>query len=85
VFRYRLNSTDGDDLGESTYAVPITPGEEIFAGNGKRFHVIDVVAFEDEAEPFVVLWPFVGLLRVEAAQPVPTQCPNVSETAREAV
>jgi hypothetical protein len=62
-----LRSTDGDDLGESTYAVPITPGEEIFAGNGMRFHVLDVVAFEDEAEPFVVLSPFVGLLQVQAA------------------
>jgi len=70
MFRYRLRSTDGDDLGESTYAVPITPGEEIVAGNGMRFHVLDVVAFEDEAEPFVVLSPFVGLLQVEAAQPV---------------
>jgi hypothetical protein len=78
MFRYRLRSTDGDDLGESTYAVPITPGEPIVAGNGMRFHVLDVVAFEDEAEPFVVLSPFVGLLQVEAAQPVAVQCPNVS-------
>jgi hypothetical protein len=81
VFRYRLHSTEGHDLGESTYAVPITPGEEIFAGNGIRFHVLDVVACEDESEPFVVLSPFVGLLHVEATQPVPIQCPNVSETA----
>jgi hypothetical protein len=80
-----LRSTDGDDLGESTYAVPITPREEIFAGNGMRFLVLDVVAFEDEAEPFVVLSPFVGLLQVEAAQSVPIQCPNVSEKAREAI
>lgn len=85
MFRYRLYSTDGDDLGESTYAVPITPGEEIFAGNGMRFHVLDVAAYEDDAEPFVVLSPFVGLLQVEAVQPVPIQCPNVSERAREAI
>jgi hypothetical protein len=85
MFRYRLRSTDGDDLGEATYAVPITSGEEIFADNGMRFHVRDVVAFEDEAEPFVVLSPFAGLLQVEAAQPVPIQCPNVSERAREAL
>jgi hypothetical protein len=67
MFRYRLHSPDGDDLGESTYAVPIKPGEEIFDGNGTRFHVFDVAAFEDEDEPFVVLSPFVGLLQVEAA------------------
>jgi hypothetical protein len=29
VFRYRLHSPDGDDLGEATYAVMIKPGEEI--------------------------------------------------------
>ncbi len=51
----------------SASRVPITPGEEIFAGNGMRFHVLEVVAFEDEAEPFVVLSPFVGLLQVEAS------------------
>lgn len=84
MFRYRLHSTDGDDLGESTYAVPITPGEEIFAGNGMRFHVLDVAAFEDEAEPFVVLTPFVGLLHVEAAPSAPIQCPNVSESPQAA-
>jgi len=33
VFRYRLHSPDGDDLGEATYAVMIKPGEEIH-GNG---------------------------------------------------
>jgi hypothetical protein len=27
VFRYRLHSPDGDDLGEATYAVTIKPGE----------------------------------------------------------
>src|SRR3954453_15066515 len=32
MFRYRLHSPDGDDLGEATYAVVIKPGEEIFVG-----------------------------------------------------
>jgi hypothetical protein len=32
VFRYRLHSPDGDDLGEATYAMMIHPGEEIIAG-----------------------------------------------------
>src|SRR6476660_6407755 len=31
VFRYRLHSPDGDDLGEATYAMMIKPGEEIIA------------------------------------------------------
>jgi hypothetical protein len=29
VFRYRLHSLDGDDLGEATYVQMIKPGEEI--------------------------------------------------------
>jgi hypothetical protein len=33
MFRYRLHSPDGDDLGESTYAVMIEPGEIIAGSN----------------------------------------------------
>jgi hypothetical protein len=32
MFRCMLHSPDGDDLGESTYAVLLTPGEEILLG-----------------------------------------------------
>jgi hypothetical protein len=32
MFRYRLHSPDGDDLGEATYAVMIHPGESPFVG-----------------------------------------------------
>jgi hypothetical protein len=53
---------DGDDLGEATYAMMIKPGEEIHLGAGRRFRIVDVVAFEEEDES-----PFVGLLQVEAA------------------
>ena len=60
VFRYRLHSPDGDDLGEATYAMMIKPGEEIHLGTGQRFRVLDVVPFEDES-------PFVGLSQVEPA------------------
>jgi hypothetical protein len=68
MFRYRLHSPDGDDLGEATYAQMIKPGEEIFANGNQRFRVIDVVPVidvvrveeDDDA-------PFVGMLRVEAA------------------
>jgi len=57
VFRYRLHSPDGDDLGEATYAQMINPGEEIIGGQNEHFRVFDE---EDES-------PFVGLLRVEEA------------------
>ena len=63
MFRYRLHSSDGDDLGEATYAMMIKPGEEIIAGRNERFRVVDVVPFEEEDES-----PFVGLLQAEAAQ-----------------
>ena len=59
VFRYRLHSPGGDDLGEATYAMMMKPGEEILVGNGRRFRVLDVVSFEEQDES-----PFVGLLLV---------------------
>jgi hypothetical protein len=62
MFRYRLHSPDGDDLGEATYAQMIHPGDEIHLGAGQRFRVIDVVPFEEEDES-----PFVELLQVESA------------------
>ena len=36
MFRYRLHSPDGDDLGEATYAMMIKPGEEILGSGGQR-------------------------------------------------
>jgi hypothetical protein len=62
VFRCRLHTADGDDLGEATYAMMIKPGEEIHLGSGRRFRVVAVVPFEEEDES-----PFVGLRKVEAA------------------
>ena len=59
MFRCRLHSPDGDDLGEATYAMMIHPGEEIIAGANERFRVVDVVQFDEKDES-----PFVGLLRV---------------------
>jgi hypothetical protein len=51
MFRYRLHSPDGDDLGEATYAQMIHPGEEIIADRNQRFRVLDVVPFEEEESP----------------------------------
>jgi hypothetical protein len=62
VFRYRLHSPDGDDLGEATYAQMINVGEELFFGGGRRYRVLDVVAFEEADE-----LGFVGMLKVKAA------------------
>lgn len=62
MFKYRLHSPDGDDLGEATYAVMIGPGDEIHLNDGQRMRVLDVVPFEAEDES-----PFVGLLQVEEA------------------
>ena len=60
MFRYRLHSPDGDDLGEATYAQMIHAGEEILVDNGRRLRVLALVPFEKEDES-----PFVGLLQVE--------------------
>jgi hypothetical protein len=62
LFRYRLHSPDGDDLGEATYAMMIKPGEEIHVGAGQRFRVLDAVPFDDEDESSLA-----GMLKVEAA------------------
>ena len=39
MFRYRLHSPDGDDLGEATYAQTIHPGEEIVAGSNEHYRI----------------------------------------------
>jgi hypothetical protein len=58
MFRYRLHSPDGEDLGEASYAVMIHAGEEIHGSGGQRLRVVAVVPFEEEDES-----PFVGLHR----------------------
>ncbi len=39
MFRYRLHSPDGDDLGEATHAQTIHPGEEIVAGSNEHYRI----------------------------------------------
>ena len=58
MFRYRLHSPDGADLGEATYAMMIQPGEEIHGNGGERLLVVAVVPFDEEDES-----PFVGCCR----------------------
>jgi hypothetical protein len=50
MFRYRLHSPNGDDLGEATYAMMIKPGEEIHLGAGRRSRVLDVVPFPERVD-----------------------------------
>jgi hypothetical protein len=45
VFRYRLHSPDGDDLGEAAYPNRVKVGKELFLGGDRRFRVLDVVPF----------------------------------------
>jgi len=61
MFRHRLHSPDGDDLGKATYAQMIHPDEEIIARDNQHFPVIDVVPFGDDESPSV------GMLKVENA------------------
>lgn len=61
MFRSRVYSPDGDDLGEPTYAMRIRLNDEIHFEGGKRFRVVDVAVYGEEEES-----PFVGLLMVEA-------------------
>jgi hypothetical protein len=61
MFRYRLHTPDGGDVGEATYPQMIKPGEELYFGGGRKFRVLAVVPFDEEDES-----PFVGLLQVEA-------------------
>ena len=60
MFRYRLHSPDGDDLGEATYAQQIRAGEEIIGNRNQRFRVVELVPFEEADE-----LGFVGMLKVE--------------------
>jgi hypothetical protein len=62
VFRYRLHSRGGDDLGEATYAMI----EAIHLAADQGFRVIDVIPLDVEDES-----PFVGLLQVEALLQMP--------------
>jgi hypothetical protein len=62
MFRYRLHTPDGDDLGEATYAVMVKPGRKIHGSGGQWLRVVAVVPFEEEDRS-----PYVGLLQVEAA------------------
>jgi hypothetical protein len=61
MFRYRLQTPLGEEIGEATYRFLIEPGEVLTVGDRQRFRVIDVVPLEDRGSDVV------ALLYVEAA------------------
>jgi len=61
MFRYKLHWADGSEAGEASYAMNINAGDLIWAGDGRKLHVLDVVPVEEEDSPYT------GLLRGEAA------------------
>ena len=61
MFTYQLHWADGSDAGEADYAVVVQEGEIVWALNGSKLRVLDLVLVEDEESPYT------GLLRVEAA------------------
>jgi hypothetical protein len=52
VFPYRIVNTEGDDLGDATYAMQISAGEEIHFGVA-RFEVLRLIEFDRPDSAFV--------------------------------
>jgi hypothetical protein len=61
MFRYRLATPLGEEIGEVTYSFLIEPGEELTIENNRRLRVIKVVPVEEQDADVV------ALLYVEAA------------------
>jgi hypothetical protein len=70
MFKYRLHTEDGLDLGEAAYVRYLRPGDMVLtteAGKLCQLRVLDLVPVSEKHSPYD------GLLRVEAAQnPRPT-------------
>ena len=47
MFRYRLHSRDGDDLGEANFTMMIKPGEKVHGSGGERLRLLAVLALEN--------------------------------------
>jgi hypothetical protein len=62
-FRFRLFSSDGDELGEFLTAAPNwRPGEEFLTGDGRTFRIVAIVPVLEEESPFH------GIFEVEPAE-----------------
>ena len=47
--RYLVFTADGRSSGESSYEVPIEPGDFIVTGDGRRHRVVDLAAMEADS------------------------------------
>jgi hypothetical protein len=55
MFRYRLHTPLGEEIGEATYRFLLEPGEELSVGEDQRFRVVDVIPIEEEGSEVVAL------------------------------
>ena len=55
MFRYRLHTPIGEEIGEVVYPFLIEPGEELTVGNAQRLRVIEVVPIEEHGSESVAL------------------------------
>jgi hypothetical protein len=57
-FRFRLYSTEMDELGEFETIVPNwAKGDEFLMGDGRRFRIVGIVPFPDDDDvPFNPFW-----------------------------
>ena len=61
MFRYKLHTPLGEEIGEATYRFLIEPGEELTVGDNQRVRVVKVVPIEEQGPDLV------AVLYVEAA------------------
>jgi hypothetical protein len=47
LFKYKLQTPLGEDIGDATYRFLLEPGEELTVGN-QRLRVVDVVPLEEQ-------------------------------------
>lgn len=56
-FRFRLDSTDWDELGEFETIVPNwSNGDEFLMGDGQRFRIVGIVPIDDDVGVFNAFW-----------------------------
>jgi hypothetical protein len=61
MFRYKLCTPLGEEIGEATYRFLVEPGEELTVGDNQHLRVVDVIPLEEQGSDVV------ALLYVEAA------------------
>ena len=61
MFRYKLHTPLGEEIGEATYRFLLEPGEVLTLGDHQRVRVLDVIPIEERGSDIV------ALVHVEAA------------------